>query len=117
MERRGPFILTRPDGRPWFTKRNNKALSKAFHAHARAVGITGLQFRDLRGTAVVLISSAGLELPQVASITGHTMRSAYDILERYGARNRAVARAAIQRLENASETNFANRLQTRAGGA
>ena len=114
MERRGPFILTRDDGRPWHTAGNDKALSKAFHTHARAVGIERLEFRDLRGTAVVMLSAAGLEVPQIASITGHTMKSAFDILERYGARNRAVAKAAVLRLENAPETVFANRLQTTA---
>jgi integrase len=113
MERRGPFILTRPDGRPWFTAGNNKELSKQFHGHARAVGISELQLRDLRGTAVVTMFSAGLEVAQVASITGHKLRSAHDILERYGARNQAVAKAAILRLENSSATEFANRLQTR----
>lgn len=114
MPQRGPFILTREDGRPWHTERDDKALSKAFHAHARGVGIEALEFRDLRGTAVVMLSAAGLEVPQIASITGHTMKSALDILERYGARNRAVAKAAVLRLENAPETVFANRLQTGA---
>lgn len=113
MERRGPFILTREDGRPWHTAKDDKALSKAFHTHARAYGVGALEFRDLRGTAVVMLAAAGLEVPQIASVTGHTMKSALDILERYGARNQAVARAAMMRLENAPETSFANRLQTK----
>lgn len=113
MERRGPFILTREDGRPWHTAKDDKALSKAFfHANARACGVSALEFRDLRGTAVVMLAAAGLEAPQIATITGHTMKSALDILERYGARNQAVARAAMVKLENAPETAFANRLQT-----
>jgi integrase len=113
MERRGQCILSRPDGRPWYTKGDDKALSKAFHAHADISGIEGLKFHDLRGTAVVLMCAAGLEIPQVAAITGHTLRSASDILERYGATNKAVARAGIIRLENSPATEFANRLQTK----
>lgn len=109
----GPYILTREDGRPWPTKGDDKKLSKDFHAHARAVGIDKLEFRDLRGTAVVMLAAAGLEVPQIGSLTGHTMKSAYDILERYGARNQAVAKAAVIRLENAPETVLANRLQTK----
>ncbi len=112
MERRGPFILTRPDGRPWFTERDDKALSKAFGRCARAAGITELHFHDLRGTAVTLMNEAGVSIQQVVSITGHTMQSATRILERYGARTRRLAEAAIHAFENAKETRFANQLQT-----
>ncbi len=35
MERRGPFIVTRADGRPRHTAKDDKALSKALHARAR----------------------------------------------------------------------------------
>lgn len=115
IDRRGPFILTRADGRPWFTEANDKALSKAWREHARTVGIAELRFHDLRGTAVTLMNEAGVTLQQVAAITGHTMQSASRILERYGAHTRALAEAAILRFENASETRFANRLQTTGG--
>jgi integrase len=112
MERRGPFILTRADGRPWFTEKNDKALSKAWREHARTVGITELHFHDLRGTAVTLMNEAGVSIQQVAAITGHTMQSATRILEKYGARTRRLAKAAIVGWENAKETRFANQLQT-----
>lgn len=112
MERRGPFILTRADGRPWHTENNDKALSKAWRVHARSIGITELRFHDLRGTAVTLMNEAGVSIQQVAAITGHTMQSATRILERYGARTKRLAEAAIHAFENAKETRFANRLQT-----
>jgi len=112
VERRGPFILTRADGRPWFTERNDKALSKAWRQHARAVGVTELRFHDLRGTAVTLMNEAGVSIQQTAAITGHTMQSATRILERYGARTRRFAEAAIHAFENAKGTRFANQLQT-----
>lgn len=114
MERRGPYILTRADGRPWFTANNDKELSKQWRKQSQALGIENLKFSDLRGTAVTLLSEAGAEVPQIAAITGHTLQSATRILEHYGKRTRALADAAILRFENAPETAFANRLQTKA---
>ena len=114
----GPFILTRPDGRPWFTERDDKALGKAWTAHMKACGLYDvdkserLEFRDLRGTAVTLLSEAGCPVPQIVAITGHTMQSAHRILEKYLARTEALSRAAIVAFENAEATAFANRLQT-----
>lgn len=127
--RSGPFILTRPDGRPWHTERDDKALSKAWHQHMVAAGFyprpwdqmtaaekrAHVQFRDLRGTAVTLLSEAGASVPQIVAITGHTMQSAHRILERYLARTPALSAAAILHFENAPATAFANRLQTGAG--
>lgn len=78
-----------------------------------AFNVAALESRDLCGTAVVMSPAAGLEAPQIASVTGHAIMSALDILERYGARNQAVARVAVMRLENAPETAFADRLQTK----
>jgi integrase len=103
MSRRGPYILTRLDGRPWFTERNDKALSKAWRVHARTVGITELHFHDLRGTAVTLMNEAGVSIQQVASITDHTMQSATRILERYGAHTRLLAEAAKRGLMRSSD--------------
>ena len=114
MPRRGPYILTRADGRLWFTDANNKQLSKQWRAHARAVGIDDLQFRDMRGTAVTLLSEAGVTVQQVAAITGHTMQSVVRILEKYSARTKRLAEAAIRTFEASSASDFANRLQTRA---
>jgi hypothetical protein len=59
-----------------------------------------------------LLKIAGAEIPQICAITGHSLASATQILEKYMARNSALADAAIHRLETARETAFANRLQT-----
>lgn len=119
----GPFILTRADGRPWHTAGDDKALSKAWRAHMVACGLyhddpaERLELRDLRGTAVTLLSEAGCNIPQIVAITGHTMQSAHGILERYLARTATLAEAAIHQFENAPATAFANRLQTGTGAA
>ena len=71
-----------------------------------------IQLRDLRGTAVTLLSEAGASVPQICAITGHSLQSAHRILERYLARTSALSRAAIFHFQNSPETAFANRLQT-----
>lgn len=115
MERRGPFILTRADGRPWHTAKDDKALGKAWRARCNEVGIVDRHFHDLRGTSVTLLAAARNEVPLIASVTGHTLKSAHTILEKYLARTPALAKAAIIAFENAPETQFANRLQTTGG--
>lgn len=113
-----PFILARPDGRPWFTEKDDKALGKAWKDHMIACGLyvedraERLELRDLRGTAVTLLSEAGCSVPQIVAITGHTLQSAHRILERYLARTAVLAEAAILAFENSPATAFANRLQT-----
>ena len=114
----GLFILTRADGRPWHTAKNNKALSKAWRDHMKAAGLyhddkaIRLHFNDLRGTGVTMLSEASCTPQEVVSITGHTMQSASRILEKYLARTSAISDAAILKFENAKATDFANRLQT-----
>lgn len=122
----GPYILTRSDGRPWFTAKNDKELGKAWRRRMADAGFYAkafdemtkeekaeqLHFNDLRGTAVTLLAEAGATVPQICAITGHTLASATRILERYMAMTKALATAAIHAFENAPETQFANRLQT-----
>lgn len=124
----GPYILTRADGRPWFTANDDKALSKAWKARMIDADFypagwgnmtaqerkESLRFHDLRGTAVTLLAEAGATIPQISAITGHTLQSVTRILERYLAMTRALSEAAIVKFQNAPETNFANRLQTGA---
>ena len=71
----------------------------------------------MRGTAVTLLAEAGASIPQICSITGHSLQSATRILERYLAKTAALSSAAIHLFENATETAFANRLQTTPQGA
>lgn len=121
----GPFILTRSDGRPWHTDKDDKALAKAWRARMEAAGFypnwdsmtiaekrACLRFNDLRGTAVTLLAAAQASVPQIAAITGHTLQSAARILERYLAMTDQLSSAAIHLFENAPETAFANRMQT-----
>ncbi|MNL58420.1 Phage integrase family protein [compost metagenome] len=40
-----------------------------------------LTFHDLRGTAVTRLAIAGCSIPQIASITGHSLRDVESILD------------------------------------
>lgn len=55
-----------------------------------------LWFMRLRHTAVVRLGEAGVNIPQIASITGHALSSANTILERYNIRTDKMARSAFQ---------------------
>jgi hypothetical protein len=62
---------------------------------------------------VTLLSEAGNTVQQVASVTGHSLKTVTNILEKYLARTRGLSDAAIMNFENSPRTYFANRLQTR----
>lgn len=110
MKRDAAVILTTRTGRPW-TPRYFKA---QWEAATKAAGIdaAGLHFHDLRGTAVTMLAEAGCTVPQIAGISGHSLKTVTQILDRYLARTRALAGEAVALFENAKSTRFANRLQT-----
>ncbi len=59
-----------------------------------------LWFMRLRHTAVVRLGEAGVNIPQIAAITGHSLATCHAILERYNVRTRKMAISAFQqRLE------------------
>ena len=110
MERVSPLILTTKTGR---------SFKKRYFAHlweiaSQVAGLKHLHFHDLRGTAVTMLSEAGCNPQQVATITGHSLKTVTAILDRYLARTRGLAEQAIFNWENSPRTEFANRLQTGA---
>lgn len=110
MPRRSTLVLTTKTG---------QSFQKRYFAHlwevaARDAGIADLHFHDLRGTAVTMLSEAGCNPQQIATITGHKLSTASAILDRYLARTASLAQQAIFNWENSSRTDFVNRLQTGA---
>jgi integrase len=106
-ERQSPLILTTSRGRPWtsdgFRTSWRKACAKA--------GVTGLTFHDLRGSAVVRLAIADATVPQIATLTGHSLKDVEAILDaHYLGRDVKLAEIAIAKLETG--TNFSNRSQT-----
>ena len=67
---------------------------------AKRAGIIDRTFHDLRGTTVTKLALAGCTVPEIASITGHSMMQVKSILEKhYLARDPQLARGAIAKLE------------------
>jgi integrase len=66
----------------------------------RKAGIRAdLQYRDLRRTAVVRLARAGCTVPEIASITGHSLRTVHQIMETYLPPDSTVARNAVTKLD------------------
>jgi integrase len=108
--RRAAVILATKTGRA-FTKRY---LAAQWEAACKAAGISGLHFHDIRGTTVTMLAEAGCTVPEIASITGHSLRTAQQILDKYLAKTSKLAANAIAKFENVVETGSANRAANRA---
>ena len=122
MQRVSPLILTTKTGQSlkkrYFTRLWGEAMEKAGVQSVLPPGSdqpVELHFHDLRGTAVTLLSEAGCTPQQIATISGHSLKTVHRILERYLARTRGLAEQAIFNFENSPRTKFANQLQTVAG--
>jgi integrase len=94
--KKSPVILLNSDGRPWtpdgFRVSWRKACAKA--------GIVNLTFSDLRGTAVTRLALVGCPEPEIAAITGHSLRDARSILDaHYLHLDPKLAESAIEKLE------------------
>lgn len=109
LDRTSAVILKTKTGRPW----TSDYFKDQWREASDAAGIEKLHFHDLRGTAVTLLAEASCTQPQIAAITGHSLRTVSSILERYLAPTRVLATSAMTLFENATGTDFANRLQTR----
>ena len=91
-----PIILTNSDGKPW----RSESFRWAWNRASKAAGIVGLTFHDLRGTAVTRLALAGATEAEIATITGHSLRSVRAILDtHYLARDPALGESAITKLE------------------
>jgi len=91
------MVVSETTGRPYIEQN----FAVLFRGIATAAGLPPeLQFRDLRRTAVVRLAEAGCSVPEIAAITGHSLRTANYILEVYCPRNTTMAQHAIARLED-----------------
>lgn len=94
--KKSPIILLNSDGRPWtqdgFRASWGKACDKA--------GVVDVTFNDLRGTAVTRLALVECTEPEIATITGHSLRDVRSILDaNYLHRDVELARKAIHKLE------------------
>ncbi len=69
-----------------------------------AAGIADVTFHDLRGTVVTRLAIAGASPPEIATLTGHSLRDVNEILDRhYLNRDVRLAQSAVDRLEAGAE--------------
>src|SRR5205085_12125936 len=100
--KRSTVILTSTDEKPWTADGFRSSWRKA----CAAAGITGLTFNDLRGTAVTRLAIADCTVPQIATITGHSLRDVTAILDsNYLNRDPAMAETAIRKLEKGTKSS------------
>ncbi len=68
-------------------------------------GIMGVTFHDLRGTAVTRLALVGCTVPEIASITGHSLRDVHAIFDaHYLADDPGLAESAIRKLETGTKS-------------
>jgi integrase len=94
--KRSTIILTTIDGKPWTPDGFRASWGKA----RKKAGVRGVTFHDLRGTAATRLALVGCTEAEIATITGHSLRSVRTILDtHYLHRDPALAESAIRKLE------------------
>lgn len=118
IERFSPFILTSKTGKQftkrYFNRRWDDTMKKAGLEKVMLpdqVEPVKLHFNDLRGTTVTLLAEAGCTVPEIASITGHSLKTVYSILEKYLSRTKGLTTKAIANFEKSAHTKFARDLR------
>jgi integrase len=98
--KRSPIMLVNSEGKPWTSDGFRASWRKA----CAAVGITGLTFHDLRGTAVTRLAIVGATEAEIATFTGHSLQTVRAILDKhYLARDPSLGESAIRKLERGTK--------------
>jgi integrase len=94
-ERSAVTILVNSFGRPWTEDGFRTSWDKTF----KKTSLKDLHFHDLRGTAVTRLALSGCSVPEIAAITGHSMKTVQEILDAHYLGGRLeLAESAIQKL-------------------
>jgi len=94
--RRAVTILTTQKGTPWTSDGFRTSWGKV----VATSGVKGLTFHDLRGTAVTRFAQGESTVPEIAAITGHSLRDVESILDaHYLGRTAALAESAVRKRE------------------
>jgi integrase len=94
------IMLTNSDGKPWTPDGFRASWGKA----CKRASVVGVTFHDLLGTAVTRLAMAGCTEAEIATITGHSLRSVRAIIDtHYLARDPALGESAIRKLETGTK--------------
>jgi integrase len=89
----------------------------SFGKECAKAGIEDLTFHDARGTAITRLAIAGCEVPEIATITGHSLKTVQEILDKhYLNRDVRMAENAIMKLEVSKGIVRVSSFQVVAGG-
>ena len=101
--RRAVTICATSNGTPWTSSGFRASFGKA----KAAAKITGRTFHDFRGTAITLLGVAGCSVPEIATLTGHSLKTVEKVLDaHYLSRDQAMAYSAVAKLERAGIGNI-----------
>lgn len=90
------FILLNSEGQRW----SEGGFRSSFYKARDHAGLLDLRFNDTRGTAVTRFALSGAEVPEIATLTGHSQRDVCAILDaHYLNRDPELAWSAIRKLE------------------
>ncbi len=91
-------VLLNTHGRPWTSDGFQTSWGKA----KNKAGIIGVTFNDLRGTAVTTWAEAGATVPEIAALSGHSLKDVETILEKhYLSKTQALGDNVIMKLDKA----------------
>jgi integrase len=94
--RKGLTICATSRGTAWTSDGFKTSFGKA----RIAAGVSGLTFHDFRGTAVLQLALSGCSVPEIATITGHSLKDVEAMLDgHYLSRDKALGESAIAKLE------------------
>ena len=94
-------ILATERGTAW----TESGFRASWRKGCQKAGVTDLTFHDLRGTAVTRLALAGCTVPEIATITGHSLRDVGAILDsNYLNRDSALGESAIRKLERRTDS-------------
>lgn len=79
IKKRGPFVLTNSQGRPW----TSDGFRASFNKARKRAKIEGLHFHDCRGSAATRFALAGFTDEQIALVFGWSVSSVRDLKARY----------------------------------
>lgn len=100
--RRSPLMLVTTEGTPW----TGDGFRSSWRKACDLAGVVGVTFNDLRGTAVTRLAVCGCTTPEIATITGHSLRDVGAILDaHYMHRDPAMAASAIAKLEKGTKSS------------
>ncbi|WP_425963827.1 tyrosine-type recombinase/integrase [Rhizobium nepotum] len=86
-------ILRNSRGAAW----TSDGFNTSWRKYCAKAGITALTFHDLRGTAITRMALAGCTVPEIAAVTGHSLKDVETILDMHYLGGRAELAASAMR--------------------